>query len=45
MVRLQGILVEFLLTLASFKLTARQFITEMFINLAVKTQAGVYKVQ
>jgi len=38
LVRLQGVLVELLLVLTSLKLPARQFILEMFINLAVKTE-------
>lgn len=36
--RIQSVLVELLLSLALYKLKPRQFILEMFINLAVKTQ-------
>jgi len=36
--RIQAVIVELLLSLALFKLKPRQFILEMFINLAVKTQ-------
>ncbi|XP_023338353.1 uncharacterized protein C18orf8 [Eurytemora carolleeae] len=36
--RVQGVLVEYLLVLSQFKFPARQFILEMFINLAVQTK-------
>jgi len=36
--RIQSVIVELLLSLALYKLKPRQFILEMFINLAVKTQ-------
>ena len=36
--RIQGVLVEYLLVLSQFKFPARQFILEMFINLAVQTK-------
>jgi len=38
LVRVQGVLVELLLTLNSLKIPVRQFIHEMLINLAVKTE-------
>jgi hypothetical protein len=36
--RIQAVIVELLLSLAVYKLKPRQFVLEMFINLAVKTQ-------